>query len=78
MQDMEIAVKENEPLLTHINVNGTLPGQSSFIGVNDLTTVIKSFHVHLDDLTNAVGMPAVDARRWRSRNTEVIIRRHCW
>ena len=56
MQDMEIAVKEQESLLTHIIVNGALPGQSSSIGVNDLTTVIKSFHVHFDDLKNAVDM----------------------
>ena len=56
MQDVETAVKEQESLLTHIIVNGTLPGQSSFIGVNDLTNVTKPFHVHLDDLTKAVDM----------------------
>ena len=54
-QDMEVAVKEQESLLTHIIVNGTLPSQSSFIGVNELKNVINSLHVHFSAVKKAVG-----------------------
>ena len=77
MQDMEIAVKEQESL-THIIVNGTLPGQSNFIGVNELKNVIKSFHVHFIALRKAVDTASRAGKRRRSRNTEAIIRRHGW
>ena len=43
-------------LLKHTVVNGTLPCQSSFIGVNELKNVITSLHVHFHDLKKAVDM----------------------
>ena len=56
LEEIDIVMKERASPLNHTVVNGTLPGQSSFIGINDLNNVIKSFHVHLDDLKKAVGM----------------------
>ena len=58
LEEMDIVMKERAPLLKHIVVHGTLPGQSSFIGVNELKNVIKSFRVRFHDLKKAVGMPS--------------------
>jgi hypothetical protein len=33
-----------------------LPGQSRFIGINELKNVLKTFHLHFDDVKKAVEM----------------------
>ena len=54
LEKVDIVMKERASLLKDILVNGTVPGQSSFIGVNELKNVIKSFHVHFFALKKAV------------------------
>ena len=52
----DIVVKQHEPLLKHIVINGALPGQSRAIGLNDLKHVLESFQVHLDEFKTALEM----------------------
>ena len=54
LEEMDAVMKERAPLLKHLVAHGTLPGQSSFVDVNELKDVIKSFHVHFHDLKKAV------------------------
>ena len=54
LEEMDIVMKERASLLKDIVVNGTVPGQSSFIGVNELHNVIKSCRVHFFALLKAV------------------------
>jgi len=51
-----VVVKEQESPLEDIAINGTLPGQSKAIGVNELKNVPKPFQVHFGDLKKALGM----------------------
>ena len=54
VEKLDIVMKERASLLKDVLVNATVPGQSSFIGVNELKNVIKSFHVHFIALRKAV------------------------
>ena len=54
LEEMDIVMKERASLLKDIVVHGTGPGQSGFIGVNELNNVIKSFRVHLFAVVKAV------------------------
>ena len=53
---MDIVGKEQESQLRHISIHGALPGQSRFIGINELKNVLKIFHLHFDDVKKAVEM----------------------
>ena len=55
LEEMDIVMKERVSLLKDILVNGTVPGQSSLIGVNELSNVINPFHVRFFALKKAVG-----------------------
>ena len=54
LEEMDIVMKERASLLKDIVVHRTGPGQSGFIGVNELNNVIKSFRVHLFAVVKAV------------------------
>ena len=56
LAEIDIVVKEQESPLEDIAINGTLPGQSRAIGVNELKNVIKSSQVQFDDLKKALDM----------------------
>ena len=56
LAEIDIVVKEQESPLEDIAINGTLPGQSRAIGVNELKNVLKSSQVQFDDLKKALDM----------------------
>ena len=56
LAEIDIVVKEQESPLEDIAINGTLPGQSRAIGVNELKNVAKSSQVQFDDLKKALDM----------------------
>ena len=56
LEKMDIVGKEQESQLRHISIHGALPGQSRFIGINELKNVLKIFHLHFDDVKKAVEM----------------------
>ena len=58
LEEIDIVVKEQASLLKHIAINGTLPGQSRAIGVDELKNVLESCQVHFDDLRKALDMAA--------------------
>ena len=41
LEKMDIVGKEQESQLRHISIHGALPGQSRFIGINELKNVLK-------------------------------------
>ena len=45
VEKFDSVVKEQASLLKHIAINGTLPGQSRAIGVNELKNALKSHQV---------------------------------
>ena len=56
LEKMDTVGKEQESQLRPISIHGALPGQSRFIGINELKNVLKSFHLHFDDVKKAVEM----------------------
>ena len=56
LEEIDTVVKEPESPLKRIAINGTLPGQSTAIGVNELKNVFEPCHVHFDDLKKALDM----------------------
>ena len=54
LEQLDTAMKERASLLKDILVNGAVPGQCSFVGVNELKNVTKPFAVHFYALKKAV------------------------
>ena len=56
LAEIDIVEKEQESPLEDIAINGTLPGQTRAIGVNELKNVLKSSQEQFDDLKKALDM----------------------
>ena len=56
LDEMDTVMKQRESLLTHIAINGALPGQSTAIGVIELKKCDQVIFMHFDDLKRALEM----------------------